>query len=64
MLPKEIVISKSASAQPPTVLVFADDDDVLYASPAPWRGAASPRDATAPTGNASVSEAFRFTTPA
>jgi len=47
-----------------TVLVFADDDhELLYASPAPWHGAASPRDATTPTGDASASEAFRFAAP-
>jgi len=47
-----------------TVLVFADDDhELLHASPA-RHGAASPWDATAPTRNASLSEAFRFTNPA
>lgn len=52
-------------SSPLTVLVFADDDhELLYASPAAWHGAAPPWDATAPTRNASLSEAFRLTTPA
>jgi hypothetical protein len=52
-------------SSPLTVLVFADDDyELLYASPAARHGAASPWDATAPTRNASLGEAFWFTTPA
>jgi len=48
----------------PTVLVFTEDDhELLYASSTPWHGATSPRDATAPTRNVSLSEAFRFTAP-
>ena len=48
----------------PTVLVFADDDhELLNASPTAWHGAASPRDATTPAGNAALSEAFKFATP-
>lgn len=49
----------------PTVLVFVDDDnELLYAPSTPWHGPASPRDAAATTRNASISEAFRLTTPA
>jgi len=48
-----------------TVLVFTDDDhELLYASSAARHGAASPWDATTPARNASLSEAFRLTTPA
>ena len=49
-------------SESPTVLVFDDDHELLYAPSAPWHGAASPRDA-APARNASLSAAFRFTAP-
>ena len=47
----------------PTVLVFDDDHELLYASSAPWHGAATPRDAS-PTRNGSASKALRFSTSA